>query len=81
MASKRASARKLIILFAALGLVSYLSASPITPGGADAPHKGPPLSSIALMSRFAKEQNLAYGAFNAAARVPADADLSISEPE
>ncbi len=81
MAGKRVSARKLIILLAALGLVSYLSASPITPGGADAPYKGPPLSSIALMSRFAKEQNLAYSAFDGAARVPADADLSISEPE
>jgi hypothetical protein len=76
MTGKSASTVKFTVVLVAAALVSYLFAAPVTPGGADAPHKGPPLSSIAMMSRFAREQGLAVNAFRGSARIPFEAGLS-----
>jgi hypothetical protein len=68
-----------VIAMVVAGLMSYLVASPISPGGADPGRDGPPLSSIALMSGFAREQNFAVGSIGQQPEIPADAGVSTGE--
>lgn len=61
-----------LVVVLALAFVLYLSLSPEA-GEAQPKHKGPPLSSIALFSRFAQEQGIAAPSFAAEAQPLAEA--------
>ena len=57
----RLSAGKPVLTLLLLGLMLYLSVARI--GGAEPQHRGPPLSTTALFSSFAREQGLAPESF------------------